>query len=158
HADLPRRYDLALHFGQERIVAVLGDGGGIHMRPGLQPDAVGPSRIEARIPLAGETEQAHFHAMFEQARLADPRALRQFEPAGAGEKAVDRVVVLDVDIGDLPRPRLAEAGYVGRADHRRVAPVVEDEDAAEMAGPEGIVPEDQLVGHQAVLPDVAGNP
>ena len=74
-----------------------------------------------------------------------------------GEELEDLVGVMDRQIAHLPWPRAAEAGCRRIADHRRHVWIDEDVEPAEMAGPEGVVAEDHLVGHQRVLADVAAD-
>ena len=75
----------------------------------------------------------------------------------SARNAKTRSASLVDDVADLPRPRAAEARRRRVADHRRHVGIDEHVDAAEMAGPEGVVAEDHLVRHQRVLADVAAH-
>ena len=74
-----------------------------------------------------------------------------------GQEIEHLVGVVDREVADLPGPRAAEAGRGRVADDRRHVGIDEDVEPAEMAGPEGVVAEDHLVGHQRVLADVAAD-
>jgi len=91
-----------------------------------------------------------------ETRSLNPARPRQFDPSRPGKKIEDLLGIPDRDIADLPGTRATETGRRRIRDHRGDLVVDEDIGAAKMIGPEGVVAEHELVGHQHVLANVAG--
>ena len=121
----------------------------------MPPDRIGSFQIDVWIRCMDQIFETHASPVRQKTRIAEGGVLGKVDPIGTGEKIIDHGGVIEWYVAHLPGARFAKTGNGRIADDRCCLLIAKYKDAAKMIGPVGIMPEDELVRHQRILPYIA---